>query len=36
MSRLIDVIGKANASDLIYCLLSAYLESSVDAPGRAR
>ncbi|MEA3153316.1 MAG: hypothetical protein QOK44_905 [Betaproteobacteria bacterium] len=27
MSRISDVIGEANAPDLIYCLLSAYLES---------
>lgn len=27
MSRITDVIGEANAPDLIYCLLSAYLES---------
>jgi hypothetical protein len=35
MSRIIDVIGEANAPDLIYCLLSAYLESSVDARARS-
>jgi hypothetical protein len=34
MSRIIDVIGEANARALIYCLLSAYLDRSI--PRRAR